>query len=90
MNWELIQALCFVSAGTFILIASVGLLRYGDRTNIIYARMHIAGIIDHACIFVMLILGQPAIVLVAVVYFLLTPVASHSIANAYYDKEVKK
>lgn len=89
MNWELIQSILLVMAGIFILIASVGLLRFGDRPNIIYARMHIAGIIDHACIFVMLILWQPAIVLVALVYFLLTPVASHSIANAYFE-EVKK
>lgn len=89
MYWELIQAISFVSAGVFILIASIGLLRFGERENIIYARMHIAGIIDHACIFVMVMLAQPFTILVALAYFLLTPVASHSIANAYF-KEVKK
>lgn len=88
MNWELVQAVLFVIAGIFILFASLGLWRYGPRKNIVYARIHIAGIIDHACILTMLVLWQPFTVLVAVVYFVLTPVAFHSIANALYDKEV--
>jgi multisubunit Na+/H+ antiporter MnhG subunit len=38
----------------------------------------------------MLVLWQPFTALVAVVYFVLTPVAFHSIANALHDKEVNK
>ncbi|KYK38007.1 MAG: cation:proton antiporter [Theionarchaea archaeon] len=90
MDWELIQAILFVIAGLFILAASAGLWRFGPRKNVVYARIHIAGIIDHACIFTMLVLWQPYTALVAVAYFILTPVAFHSIANALHDKEVKK
>ena len=90
MDWETIQAVLLIVAGLFILAASVGLWRYGPRKNIVYARIHIGGIIDHACIFTMLVLWQPFTALVAVVYFILTPVAFHSIANALYDEEVRK
>jgi energy-converting hydrogenase B subunit C len=88
MEWELIKAIFFIIAGIFILVASLGLWRYGPRKNVIYARIHISGIIDHACILTMLVLWQPFTALVAVVYFVLTPVAFHSIANALHDKEV--
>jgi energy-converting hydrogenase B subunit C len=90
MDWELIQAVLFIIAGIFILAASLGLWRFGPRTNVVYARIHIGGIIDHACILTMLVLWQPFTMLVAVAYFILTPVAFHSIANALHDKEVKK
>ena len=90
MDWETIQAVLLIVAGLFILAASVGLWRYGPRKNVVYARIHIGGIIDHACIFTMLVLWQPFTILVAVVYFILTPVAFHSIANALYDEEVRK
>ncbi|MGD2249874.1 MAG: cation:proton antiporter [Candidatus Methanofastidiosia archaeon] len=90
MDWELIRAILFVIAGLFILAASIGLWRFGPRKNVIYARIHIAGIIDHACILTMLVLLQPYTALVAVAYFTLTPVAFHSIANALHYEEVEK
>jgi energy-converting hydrogenase B subunit C len=90
MDGETIQAVLLIVAGLFILAASVGLWRFGPRKNVVYARIHIGGIIDHACILTMLVLWQPFTVLVAVVYFILTPVAFHSIANALYDEEVRK
>jgi energy-converting hydrogenase B subunit C len=90
MEWETIQAVLLIIAGIFLLKASLGLWRFGPRPNIVYARIHIGGIIDHACIFTMLILWQPFTILVAIVYFILTPVAFHSIANALHDEEVRK
>jgi energy-converting hydrogenase B subunit C len=90
MDWETIQAVLLIIAGLFVLAASVGLWRFGTRKNVIYARIHIGGIIDHACIFTMLVLWQPFTALVAVAYFILTPVAFHSIANALHDEEVRK
>ncbi len=90
MDLRLIQAVLLLIAGIFILIASVGLWRFGPRKNVVYARMHVGGIIDHACILTMLVLWQPFTFLVAVAYFILTPVATHSIANALYDEEVRK
>ena len=90
MDGELIQAVLLIIAGLFILVASIGLWRFGTRKNVIYARIHIGGIIDHACILTMLVLWTPFTILVAVVYFILTPVAFHSIANALYDEEVNK
>jgi energy-converting hydrogenase B subunit C len=90
MDWETTQAVLLIIAGLFVLAASVGLWRFGPRKNVIYARIHIGGIIDHACIFTMLVLWQPFTALVAVAYFILTPVAFHSIANALHDEEVRK
>jgi energy-converting hydrogenase B subunit C len=90
MDLEILQTVLLIIAGIFFLVASLGLWRFGPRKNVTYARIHIAGIIDHACIFTMLVLWQPFTALVAVAYFILTPVAFHSIANALYDKEVRK
>jgi energy-converting hydrogenase B subunit C len=90
MDKEFIQAIFLIVAGLFVLAASVGLWRFGPRKNVVYARIHIGGIIDHACILTMLVLWTPITALVAVAYFILTPVAFHSIANALYDKEVKQ
>ncbi len=90
MDKEFIQAVLLIIAGLFVLAASAGLWRFGPRKNVVYARIHIGGIIDHACILTMLVLWTPFTALVAVVYFILTPVAFHSIANALYDKEVKQ
>jgi len=75
----------YVICGIAILIASLGAFRFGERKNIVYARLHIAGVFDTACIIIMLAAGQP---LIALTYFLLTPLAAHAIANArYYRKD---
>ncbi|KYK36451.1 MAG: cation:proton antiporter [Theionarchaea archaeon] len=90
MDGELIQAILLIIVALFILAASLGLWRFGPRKNVVYARIHIGGIIDHACILTMLVLWQPFTFLVAIAYFILTPVAFHSIANALHDEEVRK
>jgi len=67
-----------------ILLASIRLWMEDDRKNILYARLHIAGVIDISCIIIMLMMNQP---LLALVYLILCPFAAHAIANAnYYDE----
>jgi len=77
----MIIEIAFIGAGVLIILASLGLLRFGEMRNIIYARLHIAGVIDVACIFLMLIIGQ---FLIAFVYAILMPLSAHAIANAKY------
>jgi len=73
----------YVLCGIAVLIASVGITRFGERKNIIYARLHIAGVFDVACMTAMLAAGQP---LVAIAYFILTPLVVHSVANARHHR----
>lgn len=71
----------YVFGGLLVLCASLGLARFGERTNIVYARVHLAGVVDVACILLVLVMGQP---LVALVYLLLMPLSAHAIANAHF------
>ncbi|MFH1056093.1 MAG: cation:proton antiporter [Candidatus Altiarchaeota archaeon] len=68
-------------SGLSILVACLGLLRFGERKNIVYARLHLSGIIDVVCIFLTIIIGYP---LIGLVYFFLTPLSAHAIANEHY------
>ena len=52
--------------------------------NVVYARIHIFGVFDIACIIAMIALGQ---FLLAGVYFILAPFIAHAIANAYWKNE---
>jgi len=70
-----------VVASAAILVGCLGLLRFGERRNIVYARLHLAGIVDVACIFLTVILGYP---LIGLTYFMLTPLAAHAVANAHH------
>ena len=79
---ELIQGLVMIAGSILIMIACIGLWRFKDDVvNVLYGRIHIIGIIDVTCIAILLVLGYP---LVALTYFLLMPVAGHTIANARY------
>jgi energy-converting hydrogenase B subunit C len=74
--------LIVVSIG--ILLASIRLWVQKDGKNMVYARLHIAGVVDIACIIILLVLNQP---LLALIYLVLCPFAAHAIANAdYYDE----
>lgn len=53
----------------------------------VYARLHIVGVIDIACIVIMLVFKQ---YLLALTYLILCPFAAHAIANADYYDELKK
>ncbi|OWT33140.1 cation:proton antiporter [Methanobrevibacter sp. 87.7] len=80
-----IQSILLIISAILIFIVGVGILRLDDDLdNIEYAKLHILGILDMACILALLALNQ---VLIAILYFLVTPFVAHAIANAYYYSE---
>lgn len=82
---NMIQAAIFILCGIFVLISSFGLMRFEKMPHILYARLHIIGVLDSACILSLIALGRLNIALVAILYFILTPVAIHSIAKSHYE-----
>ncbi len=82
----IIRSLILIIASALLIFAAIGIIRFkDDRKNVLYARIHILGIADVACILALLTLYEP---LLAVTYFILAPFASHAIANAYnYGEE---
>jgi energy-converting hydrogenase B subunit C len=82
---EIAQAVCLIVSAILIFIGAIGILRFNDNIDkIIYARIHILGIVDIAGVLAMIGLGQP---LLAFVYFILAPIVAHAMANAYYYGE---
>lgn len=82
---EYIQSALLIIAAILIIISAVGLVSLGKNTNNkVYARIHIVGLFDIACIIAMIGLGQ---YLLAGIYFILAPFTAHAIANAYWKKE---
>ena len=82
---SLIQSILLVISALLIIIAAVGVLRI-DRNldNVVYARIHILGIVDVAGIIAFIALGQP---LFALIYLFLAPLLAHTLANAYFHGE---
>jgi energy-converting hydrogenase B subunit C len=81
----IIKSILLITSGCFVLLAALGILRFKDNiTRVVYARVHILGVADSACILALLLLGEP---LLAGAYFILTPFASHAIANGFYYGE---
>ncbi len=82
---EYVQSALLIIAAILTIISAIGLLSLGkDTKNIVYARIHIIGIFDVACIIAMIAIGQ---YLLAGIYFILAPFIAHAIANAYWKKE---
>jgi len=78
------SAILIVSA-ILVILAAIGILRFRDDIErVLYARIHVLGIADVACILALLALGEP---LLAATYFILAPFVSHAIANAHYHGE---
>ena len=83
----LIRSAVMIIAAVLIVLTAFGLIRYkDDKEKILYARVHMLGVTDMACIVALLALYQPFL---AVAYLFLTPFASHAIANAYHYGEEK-
>ncbi len=81
---SIIKDIVLVVVSIGILLASIRLWIQKDSKNMVYARLHIAGVVDIACIIILLVLNQP---LLALIYLVLCPFAAHAIANAdYYDE----
>ena len=82
---EYIQSILLIIAAILMIISAIGLVSLGkDTKNIVYARIHIAGLFDIACIIAMIGIGQ---YLLAGIYFILAPFIAHAVANAYWKKE---
>jgi energy-converting hydrogenase B subunit C len=83
----IIKSIILLIAALLVILTAIGIIRYkDDMERVLYARIHILGVIDVACIVALLVLGEP---LLAGIYFILTPFASHAIANAYFYGEEK-
>ncbi len=84
---SLIKSILLIISAILVILAAIGILRYkDDLERVMYARIHILGIADMACILALLVLGE---FILAAAYFILTPFNSHAIANAYYYGEEK-
>ena len=81
----LIQSILLIISAFLIIIATVGVLKI-DRNldNVVYARIHILGIVDVAGIIAFIAIGQP---LFALIYLFLAPLLAHALANAYFHGE---
>ena len=80
-----IQSVLLIISDILIIISAIGLISLDkDTKNKVYARIHIVGIFDIACILAMIALGQ---YLLAVIYFIIAPFTAHAIANSYYKSE---
>lgn len=81
----LIKSVILIVAAVLVILAAVGILRYRDGLErVMYARLHILGVADMACILTLLVLGE---YILAAAYFILVPFNAHAIANAYYYGE---
>ncbi len=79
---EILLPYFFLIAGIGLIGVALGLFRFGQRKNIVYARLHILGIMDVVCILVIIFLGNPVAILAALAHFFLMPFAVHSISWA--------
>ena len=81
----IIQSILLIISAFLIIIATVGVLKI-DRNldNVVYARIHILGIVDVAGIIAFIAIGQP---LFALIYLFLAPLLAHALANAYFHGE---
>ncbi|MEN6378866.1 MAG: cation:proton antiporter [Methanofastidiosum sp.] len=79
---ELLLPYFYLIAGMGLIGVALGLFRFGQRKNIVYARLHILGVMDVVCILVIIFLGNPVAILAALAHFFLMPLAVHSISWA--------
>lgn len=85
MIFEYVQSVLILIAAFLVIVSAVGLVGFSkDTKNVVYARIHVVGIFDIACIIAMIGLGQ---YLLAGIYFVLAPFTVHAIANAFYKSE---
>ena len=82
---EYIQSALLLIAAFLVIVSAVGFISLSkDMKNVVYARIHIVGIFDIACVIAMIGLGQ---YLLAAIYFILAPFTALAIANAFYKSE---
>lgn len=80
-----IQSILLFISAILIIIASIGILRLDkNMTNVVYARVHILGVVDIAGVIAFLGLGLPVY---ALIYLILAPLLAHAMINAYFHTE---
>ena len=85
MYLVILKSVVLFISSILVILAALGILRFRDDIErVLYARIHILGIADVACILALLVLGEP---LLAATYFILVPFVSHAIANAHHYGE---
>lgn len=85
--FELIQSIFLIISAILIIISAIGFVTLDkNMNNLIYARIHIAGVFDIAFILAMIGLQQ---YLLAGIYLVIAPFTAHAIANAFYNSEDK-
>ena len=83
--FELIQSVLLIVVAIITIIISIGILRLdSDMDNVVYARIHILGVIDIASVIAFICLGDP---LLGVLYFILAPFTAHAMAHGYFHGE---
>ncbi len=84
---ELIQSILLIISAILIIISAIGFVSLDkNMKNLMYARIHIAGVFDIAFIIAMIGLEQ---YLLAGIYLVIAPFTAHAIANAFYNSEDK-
>lgn len=82
---DTIQSLLLIISAILIMISAVGLVSLDNNLkNVVYARIHIIGVFDIACVIALIGLNH---VLLAIIYFIVAPFTAHAIANAYFKSE---
>ncbi len=84
---ELIQSILLIISAILTIISAIGFVSLDkNMKNLMYARIHIAGVFDIAFIIAMIGLEQ---YLLAGIYLVIAPFTAHAIANAFYNSEDK-
>jgi energy-converting hydrogenase B subunit C len=82
---DIIRSIIIIIAAILIVVSAIGILRVKDEMDkVIYARIHMLGMMDIASVLALIGLNQP---LLAVICFILAPFLAHAMANAYYHGE---
>lgn len=85
MYVEYIQSILLIIAAILIIISAIGVVSLNrNMKNVVYARIHIIGVFDIACILAMIGIGQ---YLLAGIYFILAPFTAHTLAYAFFKSE---
>ena len=83
--FELIQSVLLIVVAIITIIISIGILRLdSDMDNVVYARIHILGVIDIASVIAFICLGDR---LLGDLYFILAPFTAHAMAHGYFHGE---
>ena len=84
---SIILGIVFIILGIIVLITAKGLLSNtsDDLQYAIFGRLEICGIVDMVSVLILILIGEPAL---GIVYFILAPFVTHTIASGHYRGEL--